>query len=100
MNNNELCLTCIFINDSQAIGCLVILSNGTTLQTLVSVKIYRSITNDSDCITLQSDSVNGNYIMTVYDWEQNGVISDKPIIITDIYINITINITTPTPSPR
>ncbi len=41
--NNELCLTCIFINDSQAIGCLVILSNDTTLQTIVLVKIYRSI---------------------------------------------------------
>ena len=75
-----------------------ILSNDTTLQTLVSVKIYRSITNGSDCITLQSDSVNGNYIMTVYDWEQNGVISDKPV--TDIYINITINITTPAPNLR
>ena len=93
MYNNELCLTCIFINDSQAIGCLVILSNDTTLQTLVSVKIYRSITNGSDCITLQSDSVNGNYIMTVYDCY-------KPVITTDTYINITMNTSTPTPSLR
>ena len=92
LNNTELCLTCIFVNNTQALGCLVVLSNHTTL--LVSIKIHSN--NDSDCIILLTDT-SGYYIMTVYDWEQNGVISDKPSVIKR---NIFINVTTTTLSMR
>ena len=93
LNNTELCLTCIYVNDSLALGCLVIIfesQNVYTMTNILSTRIYRdSSNNDSNCIILLSDT-SGYYIMTVYDWEQNGDISDKPSVIKrNIFINVT-----------
>ena len=90
LNNTELCLTCIFVNDSLALGCLVIIfksQNFYTTTNILSTRIYRdSSNNDSNCIILLSDT-SGYYIMTVYDWEQYGDISS--VIKRNIFINVT-----------
>ena len=77
---SELCITCVFTNDTQAKGCLIVLTN---TDTALSLKIHRA--NNSDCIIL---SDNGHYIMSVYDWEENGLVSnDAAIVITDIVVS-------------
>ena len=79
---SELCITCVFTNDTQAKGCVIHVVLFST-DTVLSLRIHRA--NNSDCIML---SDNGHYIMSVYDWEENGLVSnDAAVAITDIVVS-------------
>ena len=57
---------------------MTIFNTANTLQTVKSLKISKDTSSiASDCTTL-TDS--GYYILTVYDWEENGEISSEPAI--------------------
>ena len=85
-SSSELCITCTFTTNTQAKGCLVVLLNTDT--TLISgpLRISRNSSNNntaSDCITL---SDNGHYILSVYDWEEDGGLSNETAVTTSIRV--------------
>ena len=85
-SSSELCITCTFTINTQAKGCLVVLLNTDT--TLISgpLRISRNSSNNntaSDCITL---SDNGHYILSVYDWEEDGGLSNETAVTTNIRV--------------
>ena len=90
-SSSELCITCTFTTNTQAKGCLVVLLNTDT--TLISgpLRISRNSSNNtaSDCITL---SDNGHYILSVYDWEEDGGLSNETAVTTSINISINIGL--------
>ncbi len=80
-HDSELCLYCVFVNNTNSRGCLVLLLNTNTFEKK-TVNISRMRTNSAQqCITL-IDS--GNYMMTVYDWEQDGSVGSRPAITRDV----------------
>ena len=85
-STGELCVSCNFSASTLAKGCLAILIN-TDSAPVVSLRISRdtSATTARDCTTL---SDNGYYLLTVYDWEVDGGISDKPAVIMNIIVTI------------
>ena len=102
-STGELCVSCNFSASTLAKGCLVILIN-TDSAPVVSLRISRNIsaTTARDCTTL---SDNGYYLLTVYDWEEDGGISDEPAEIRNIIVtkrsaasNSNLNITVDTHS--
>ena len=84
-SSSELCITCTFTTNTQAKGCLVVLLNTDT--TLISgpLRISRNSSNNtaSDCITL---SDNGHYILSVYDWEEDGGLSNETAVTINIRV--------------
>ena len=85
-SSSELCITCTFTTNTQAKGCLVVLLNTDT--TLISgpLRISRNSSNNntaSDCITL---SDNGHYILSVYDWEEDGGLSNEAAVTINIRV--------------
>ena len=84
-SSSELCITCTFNTNTQAKGCLVVLLNTDT--TLISgpLRISRNSNTASDCITL---SDNGHYILSVYDWEEDGGLSNEIAVTTSICIKL------------
>ena len=85
--SSELCITCTFTTNTQAKGCLVVLLNTDT--TLISgpLRISRNSSNNStasDCITL---SDNGHYILSVYDWEEDGGLSNETAVTTNMMVS-------------
>ena len=81
------CVSCNFSASTLAKGCLAILIN-TDSAPVVSLKISRdtSATTARDC-TILSD--NGYYLLTVYDWEEDGGISDEPAVTGNLMVDIT-----------
>ncbi len=86
-SSSELCITCSFTTITQAKGCLVVLLNTDTTVISGPLRIYRNNNNNtaSDCITL---SDNGHYILSVYDWEEDGGLSNKTAVTTSICIGL------------
>ena len=77
--NTELCLQCVFTDNTQTRGCLILLLNTHTLQT-ITVKILTE-KSDGRCITLLTS---GNYQTLVYDWEHDDSVSTNPAITRDV----------------
>ena len=75
-SSSELCITCTFTTNTQAKGCLVVLLNTDTTVISGPLRISRNSNNNtaSDCITL---SDNGHYLLSVYDWEEDGGLSNE-----------------------
>ena len=85
-SSRELCITCTFTTNSQAKGCLVVLLNTDTTLISGQLRISRNSSNNntaSDCITL---SDNGHYILSVYDWEEDGGLSNETAVTTNIRV--------------
>ena len=74
--NTELCLQCVFTDNTQTRGCLILLLNTHTLQT-ITVKILTAESDKGRCIQLTNS---GSYTLSVYDWEEDGEISDHPAV--------------------
>ena len=83
LNGSELCLTCTFTVHSIVKGCTAsILLFSTLYQVLLEIpRVHNSATG---CLTL---SENGTYQVSVYDWENTGIISIKPAVVENIVIN-------------
>ncbi len=85
-SSSELCITCTFTTNTQAKGCLVVLLNTDTTVISGPLRISRNSNNNtaSDCITL---SDNGHYILSVYDWEEDGGLSNEIAWSSDIMVS-------------
>ena len=87
LDGSELCLNCTFAQGSTVKGCIASLLLVTaTLQPEIPI-LARAILTDNtavDCLTL---SENGNYLISVYDWEKDGEISSKPAVVKWIIVN-------------
>ena len=85
----QFCVTCIFANESQAMGCIAVLY---TMMNIYSMKITRntSSSNSSDCVTVVES---GLYSISVYDWEGNNddILRNEPAVKTDMYLQFTVN---------
>ena len=83
VNGSELCLTCTFTLHSIVKGCTVSILLSSTLYHVI-LEIPRVNNSAKECFTL---SQNGTYVISVYDWENNGKISVKPAVVENIVIN-------------
>ena len=83
LNGSELCLTCTFILHSTVKGCTASILQINTLYHVI-LEIPKANNSAEECLTL---SENGTYQISVYDWENNGLISVKPAVVERIVIN-------------
>ena len=83
LNGSELCLNCTFTLRSIVKGCTASILQINTLYHLI-LEIPRVHNSATGCLTL---SENGTYQVSVYDWENTGIISIKPAVVENIVIN-------------
>ena len=83
INGSELCLTCTFTLHSTVKGCTASILKINALYHVI-LEIPRANNSAEECLTL---SENGTYQISVYDYENNGIISIKPAVIKRIVIN-------------
>lgn len=81
-------VSCVFANNSQALGCLVVLHPQTATQTEMFAYAARSGDSDTDLVTSISipGVPKGSYIVLVFDGEENGLISVQAAVVQNVTV--------------
>ena len=88
----QLCVTCFFIEESDALGCDVDIHDGLDKNTVVKqLEIFRNgMNNAAGCCEVEESR---EYILKVYDRESNGNRSSEPAV-EDQAITVTVKLST------